>query len=634
MLAGLLTASVSTRPAHAEPPRFLIEVEQNQITVGEAFQVQVTLSASNEEIGDYRPPDFKGLRVMYAAQVPNQSTQMQIGAAGMIMQVSYSWRYQVAATRVGTVSIGPARIRISGHDFKSSIATLSVRAAGAANPSAPPPMPSSQSSANAAAAPAGGDAPDRTGPEAGEGSFIRMVADKTRVFVGEAISATWFLYMNQPHDKYDTVVEPRMEGFWSEDVTTPLRRGSLMLTQEVLGGRPYQVGAILKKALFPLKPGHLTVTSMEANLSRVDFFGGATAEQHVRSPPTVIEVSPLPAAGQPVGFDTGNVGRFSLSAHVDRNDVAVGDAVTLTVEISGRGNLKKVGLPSLPKVPGWKVYEPRVTTVIDPATGVTGNKSAEILLLPERGGTVQIPSLVLTFFDPDTRQYERAEAPGFTLKATGDAAAGSGIGAAADAASRGANGGAPTVPDGVGTENVLSGDIRPLRTRAGLHNDVGATFLHQPGFVVLVVLPPLLLALALLGLRFRDRISADTEGRRQRLNRRRVMAHLSAAEAHRRQHHVGPFFAEIERVIRESIAAQLGRPVTGMQSAELREQLHARGLPAHEVEDVIGALEECDRARFAPGTVAEPETTMSAAVTRASGLIARLARVPREGKPT
>jgi hypothetical protein len=72
--------------------------------------------------------------------------------------------------------------------------------------------------------------------------------------------------------------------------------------------------------------------------------------------------------------------------------------------------------------------------------------------------------------------------------------------------------------------------------------------------------------------------------------------------------------------------------VTGMQSAELRDHLRARGLPEQAVEDVIGALEECDRARFAPGTVADPDTTMSAAVARASALIARLAKAPREVK--
>ena len=30
---------------------------------------------------------------------PNQSTQMQFGGAGMFVQISYSWRYELAATR-------------------------------------------------------------------------------------------------------------------------------------------------------------------------------------------------------------------------------------------------------------------------------------------------------------------------------------------------------------------------------------------------------------------------------------------------------------------------------------------------------------------------------------------------------
>ena len=625
MLLVVVMMAAPSRAAHAEPPRFTIEVEQNQVNVGEGFVVQVSLGVSNDEVTDYRPPEFKGLRVLQAARAPNQSTQMQFGGAGMFVQVTYSWRYEVAATRAGSVSIGPARVKVNGQDFRSSVATISALAAGSAAVNSPPPLANSSPQL----APTTGNSARNTAapPEATSGgSFIRVVPEKEKLFVGEATGATWFLYMNQPHDKYDTVMEPRMEGFWTEEVTTPSRRGSLVLTQEVVEGRPYQVGAILKKALFPLKPGRLVITAMEADLSRSDFFGMAVSKQHVRSPVTTIEVLPLPSAGQPPGFDLANVGRFSLTARVDRSDVNVGDAITLTIDIAGRGNLRKVALPEIPKLIGWKAYDPRVNTVIDPATGVTGNKSAEILLLPERPGTVQIPTLVLNFFDPETQQYERAEAPGFTLRATGDAAA-----AAKAFPTATTQAGAAETP---ATENVLGDDIRPIRATAGLRRDLGSTFLHTTGFGVLVVAPPLLLALALLGLRVRDRLSADTDGRRQRHNRKRVAAHFSAAEAHRRAHNVGPFFAEIERVIREALSHHLGdQPVKGLSAEELRGLLVQGGFAAADAERVVDAMDECDRARFAPGTLKDADPAMSAALERAGTIVAQLrAATRKDGK--
>ncbi len=606
VIVALAVASWAGGPvARAEAPRFLAEVERNQVPVGESFIYQVTLSVGNDQVSDYRPPDFKGLRVLSTPAAPNQSTQMQFGGAGMFVQISYTWQYQLAATHKGMITIGAARVRVGAQEIRSNVVPVSVSAAGA--PAGPPPIaavpPSSSqpsapgpgagaSSGPAVAAPAAGP-PGGLPPEASEGgSFIRLVADKQKVFVGEAISATWYLYMNQAADKYDTQVEPHTEGFWTEDVQVPSRRGGLVLTQETIEGRAYQVGTVLKRALFPLQQGRLTITPMEAQISRSDFFGNAVRSQRVRSIPTVIEVSPLPKAGQPAGFDAANVGVFTFAARVDRAQVAVGEAVTLTIEINGRGNLRKLAPPAIPKLDGWKAYEPRVNVIVDPASGVSGTKTVEVLLLPERAGTVTVPALVLDTFDPDTRRYEHAQTAPITLTATGDAVA----------AGRGAGGGAVPVSGGTFSENVIAGEIRPIHARSGLRKDLGTTFFRTRAFVGVLALPPLGFVLAVVAFRIRDRLTADTGSRRRRHARRKVRAHLSAADGHRQRGEVGAFFIEIDRVIREALSSRLGRPVKGLRMDELRALLGARGLASTEADRIIALLEECDHARFAPRT--------------------------------
>ena len=233
MRAVLLSAAAvcaAGRLAHAEAPRFLGEVDRQQAGLGEPFVYEVTLSAGDVKVSDYRPPDFKGFKVLSTPSGPSQSTQMQIGGGGTFIAVSYTWHYELAAAQKGRLAIGPARIRLNGDEFRSSVVTVVV--GSAATTAAPPPM------APGAAAPSDGMA------EAADGaSFIRLVTDKTKAYVGEAIGATWFLYMNQPHDKYDTQVEPTMEGFWTEDVALPNRRGGMALNEELVQGRRYQVGA-------------------------------------------------------------------------------------------------------------------------------------------------------------------------------------------------------------------------------------------------------------------------------------------------------------------------------------------------------------------------------------------------------
>jgi len=43
-----------------------------------------------------------------------------------------------------------------------------------------------------------------------------------------------------------------------------------------------------------------------------------------------------------------------------------------------------VQVPKLPKLDGWKGYDPKVTVNVDPGEPISGSKTIEYLLLPER----------------------------------------------------------------------------------------------------------------------------------------------------------------------------------------------------------------------------------------------------------
>jgi len=625
-LAAALAAALSAAggDARAEAPRFLGEVDRNQVTVGEPFIYQVTVSVGNDQVTDYRPPDFKGMRVLNAPRAPTQSTQMQFGGAGMYVEANYNWRYELAATQKGNVSIGPARIKVNGQEFRSSIVTVAVGAAGGPAPSPPPVAGAPSPSPGAAAASPHGGAvatPGSSAVPAGGGSFIRLVTDKQKAYVGEAISATWFLYMNQSHNKYDVQKEPTMEGFWTEDATLPNRRGGMILNEELVQGRPYQVGAAMKKALFPLHAGRLSITPMEAQLSRVDFFGTAVRSQRVTSSPVEIEVLPLPRDGQPPGFDPANVGTFTISSKVDRPQVATGEAVTLTVEIAGHGNVRKVALPAVPDLDGWKKYDPRVNVTIDPATGADGTKVAEILLLPARPGRFTIPALTLDSFDPATGRYSHAATSPIELTVTGAALAGAGDGPGPGGPGAGPPGGAG---NGSSVDNVIASEIRPIHARAELRRDLGATFWRTRAFLGVVIGPPLLFGLVVVGLRLRDRRAQDTDAIRRRRSREKVRAHFAAAEGHRRGRQVAAFYIEIERVLRETLSHRLGVSAAGLTMEDVRTRAPELGLTPADAEKLVAALEECDRARFAPGSVPSDDAALGAALDRAAELATQI----------
>jgi hypothetical protein len=618
---------------------FTAQVDRDASVLGESIVYEVTLSISDGRVQSYRAPDFRGFRVL--GEYPSQSTQIQMGGGASVMRTVYSWRYELSPAESGRLTIGPARVKIGNRELRTSSITISVDS-GALSPSGRAgAAPDPGRPGRPGAAPSRrrqprfshpfddlfgrpDEPPTVVPPATGEGSFIRVVPDKQKVFVGEQVVVQWFLYLTDRQDKYQLVTEPRTDGFWSEELAMPSNQGSLALTQEAYQGRMYLVAPLMRKALFPLQSGKLTVTPLESEISQVDIFGRQARTQRLKAEPLTIEVQPLPTAGQPPGFDPSAVGQFTLEAKLDRTRVAVGEAVTVKLVITGAGNLRKLAPPTLSGLDGWRTYDPKMDVKVENTDGISGVKTVEYLLLPQRPGITTIPALSLAYFDPAQRRYAVARTAPLRLEAVGDARA----------AQAGAPGGGG-LPAGVmaGVENVLPAEIRPPRATARLTRDLGTTFHGSPAFLLVVLLPPAGLGLTVMVERLRARMGRDTERGRRRKTRALVQGHLRAAAAELDRGHGPGFFMEIDRVLGSVLNARLQRPVAGLSRAELADELTASGLSPALGQRVVSELEACDRARFAPGSATPAE--MRATLDRAAELILILERPsPRDRRPS
>ena len=626
LLAALSLAALAAfglaRAAEAADASFVIELDRDAVAPGEPFVCQVTLATANEDADGYRAPDFKGLRVLSAPQYPSRSTQMQINGGQTTVQSSYSWSYQlmVPPGAKGPFVIGAARARLGSREIKSN--TITVRVGKSTGGGSAP-----QGRQRGGGFPldlfGGGQPEPQPQSTASSGTFIRAVADKTRVYVGEPVVVTWSICTGQNGINAAVTSDARTDGFWSEDVPSTAPRGSS--TAQTIAGQTYQVSTLSQKALFPLREGKLTITPMEVDAAQVDFFGMAVRKQHLKSEPLAIEALPLPREGQPTGFDAGNVnvGKYTLTMRADRTTVSVGEAVTITLEVKGVGNVRNVHMPVVATPDGWKAYQPKETVTLDAPGGVGGTKASEVLLLPERAGAVMIPSAELATFDPEAKRYVALKSDPLRLDVTGDAkAAGaprlSGAGAAAE----------PTV------ENVITAAIRPIRARSRLERDVGTTLLRSRAFGWILFLPPFAFGLTIVVERVRERLALDTRRGRRRRMRSLVRQRLRAAEAHREAGRATDFYIEIERVLREVLASRLGRSVMGLRHDELSALLAARGTPAELTARVLTELEACDQARFAPGGQTEAGAAMAETLGRADELIGAVEKAPlREEGP-
>ncbi|HMC93730.1 MAG TPA: BatD family protein [Polyangia bacterium] len=609
-------------PAGAVAASLTAALDREAVAPGEPFFFEVTATVADETVENYRPPDFHGLQVLSAPSGPNRSTNMQIAGGQTSVQNTFSWSYQLALppTAKGPLTIGAAHLRIGGRDVASNALQLRIGSAGAQPRPARGPGPGNLFQQFFGGGPSRSpidDDPAGAVSSTPSAAFIRVVPDKTHAFVGEQITVAWYLYLSQDQNKYETLSEPHTDGFWSEEIPSTNPQGRLAFTPEVQGGHSYNVALLFKRALFPLQPGKLTVTSMEAQVAQVDFFGSPVRARRIKTDPLVIEAQPLPREGQPPHFEAGNVGRYEIAASVDRSTVAVGDAVTLKIAVKGTGNVRNVRPPALPPLGGWKSYEPKTDVAVDGGEVISGTKTVEWLLRPERAGRTAVPAFVMQTFDPATKRYREVRSKPFELIVSGEA------GSSAPAV------GGLSAPAGV--ENVVSATIRPIRVRSRPSGELGWAFLHGAGLPTTVVAPPLALALLSLFGRVRDRLGRDSRRTRRRRARTMARRRLRAAESHRAVGRAGAFYVEIDRVLREALAERLGTQVGGLRLDELAALLAARGLPADDAAGVIRALETGDEARFAPGGEKADPAVLSAALARAGELLDAIERAPLGG---
>jgi hypothetical protein len=144
--------------------------------------------------------------------------------------------------------------------------------------------------------------------------------------------------------------------------------------------------------------------------SQIVYNGIAPKDITIASASAGLKVLPLPADGQPKDF-SGAVGDFQVSSDIAPPRVAVGDPLTLRLHISGVGNFDRVDSTMFDHLDHWKTYPAKSSFTARDAVGYKGEKVFEQPLIAALPGEQTIPGLEFSYFNPNTRQYERAHTP-------------------------------------------------------------------------------------------------------------------------------------------------------------------------------------------------------------------------------
>ena len=581
------------------------------VGVGEQFRLTYTVNTQN--VSEFRAGDIPDeLEVLIG---PNRSMQSsyQIINGHTSSSSSITYTYIVVPTKNGTFTIPAAHVIVDGKSIASN--TLKITVSGNA-----------RSQANGSGATRQRQHDDE--PEmrdagshiSGSDLFIKVSANKKRVYEQEPVLLTYKVYTLVSLTQLEGKM-PDLKGFHTQEVDLPQQKSFKV---ETLNGRPYRTVTWSQYVMFPQLTGKLTIPSITFNGIVVQqnrnidpfeaFFNGGSGYVEVKkqiiAPSIDIQVDPLPQ--RPANF-SGGVGKFSISAQLDKTEAKANDPISLRVIVSGVGNLKLIKQPQVEFPKDFDKYDAKITDKTKlTANGVEGSMIYDILAVPRHPGKFEIPPIEFVFFNTATQKYETVKSEGFTL----DVAKGSG---------------SAKVSDFTGQEDLqlLNKDIRHIKTGSSMQHSLDDFFFGSTGYwCSLIILAIIFISLFVI---FRKRAIENANITKQRGKRANKVATKRLKKASRlmTENKPGEFYDEVLRALWGYVGDKLAIPVEQLSHDNISQRLTERQVDEGTINEFMGALDECEFERYAPG---DPKGNMNKVYDKAMTAIEQIEGAMKRSK--
>ncbi|MEQ8623716.1 MAG: BatD family protein [Vicingaceae bacterium] len=565
----ILTQSVV---AFASAVSFTAKVSSNTMEVGQRIQVTFTV---NENASNFRAPSFNDFGMLSG---PNQSQSMQYVNGNVSRTTSIS--YVLQAVKEGTFTIGAASIVVDGKKYQTQPFKVKVVAASQNSANA---QRNRQNQRNAAA------------DQLKDQVFIRATVDKTKVVVGEKVSATFKLYSKLNLTGINLENLPSLNGFWSQDLQSIY--DEISLSREQIDGQVYQVAELQQTILYPQRSGDLTIDPLKIKASVQvksgrrrsaieQFFGGGyeTKELIVASRPINIKVSALPLKGKPTNF-SGAVGKFNMSLKASKDSIRANEAIDIKVTIDGQGNLPLIGAPKLNFPPDFEVYDPETADNFKTTYGGSkGSKVFSYLVIPRHSGRFKLEPYEFTYFDIESKSYKTLQSKPLSIKV-----------------GKGIDGGGNVVyaPSRKEEVELLNTDIRYIHTSDLMLVSVGNLFYGSALFYSLIAIAIMLMVvLFIVSKKFKEKqnnFSALRKSKAKKLAKRR----LAKAEKHLKTSDLRSFYEEISTALYGYFGDKFDISIAELSQEKIIELLGADDDTEAIRTEVKKVLEEAEMARFA-----------------------------------
>lgn len=558
----------------------------SRVEAGENFRV--SFKVTTQDVDDFR----SGLHSTDVVEViagpytsSESSFQMVNGHTSSSSSITYT--YTLYAAKSGVYNIPAAHARVGGKQISSSPAKVTVVGSAQGRGNNSPKMheddnyqPHMRAAGSAIS---------------GRDLFIKVSANKKKVYEQEPILLTYKVYTLVDLTQLEGKM-PELTGFHTQEIPLPQQKSFHI---ERVNGKPYRTVTWSQYVMYPQMTGKMEIPSItfkgivvQQNRS-VDpfeaFFNGGSGyvevKRNIVAPSIKIDVLPLPQ--KPANF-SGGVGKFNISAQLNKNELKAGDPLSLRIVVGGIGNLKLIKQPVVNFPKDWDKYDPKVTDKTKlTSNGLEGNMIYDILAVPRNQGHYTIPPVELTYYDTSLNQYKTIKTQSFDIEvAKGDGSRSSVVDYSKDQ------------PKDI--KDIKKGD-------AELHS-VDNFFFGSVGYLMSLLIPFVAFVALLVIFRKRAIDNADLVKMKGKKANKIATKRLRQANKLMLAGKSNEFYDEVLRALWGYVGDKLNMPAEKLSRENISEKLQSHNVDDNTISKFLSAIDDCEMMRFAPG---DPEGNMN-----------------------
>ena len=549
---------------------------------------RVSFKGTTQDVDDFR----SGLHSTDVVEViagpytsSESSFQMVNGHTSSSSSITYT--YTLYAAKSGVYNIPAAHARVGGKQISSRPAKVTVvgSAQGRGNNSPkmheddnyPPHMKVAGSAIS------------------GRDLFIKVSANKRKVYEQEPILLTYKVYTLVDLTQLEGKM-PELTGFHTQEIPLPQQKSFHI---ERVNGKPYRTVTWSQYVMYPQMTGKMEIPSItfkgivvQQNRS-VDpfeaFFNGGSGyvevKRNIVAPSIKIDVLPLPH--KPANF-SGGVGKFNISAQLNKNELKAGDPLSLRIVVGGIGNLKLIKQPVVNFPKDWDKYDPKVTDKTKlTSNGLEGNMIYDILAVPRNQGHYTIPPVELTYYDTSLNQYKTIKTQSFEIEvAKGDGSRSSVVDYSKDQPK----------------------DIKDIKKGEAELHSVDNFFFGSVGYLMSLLIPFAAFVALLVIFRNRAIDNADLVKMKGKKANKIATKRLRQANKLMLAGKTNEFYDEVLRALWGYVGDKLNMPAEKLSRENISEKLQSHNVDDNTISKFLSAIDDCEMMRFAPG---DPEGNMN-----------------------